>query len=146
MAKILAGVLFGVAAFTIHVAVVFGITIAAFGIDGWNLPLQINGTAVSYPFTFLQGILVNLCVIYLVLIAMISLTLFLSPNGTSGIYNLLIFLTPYQSLIPRFGSYISYQFGPLVFDVFSMRIIMCLAAVLILLPLAKIGFQHHQAV
>ncbi len=146
MAKILAGVLFGVAAFTIHVAVVFGITIAAFGIDGWNLPLQINGTAVPYPFTFLQGILVNLCVIYLVLIAMISLTLFLSPNGTSGIYNLLIFLTPYQSLIPRFGSYISYQFGPLVFDVFSMRIIMCLAAVLILLPLAKIGFQHHQAV
>lgn len=108
MAKILAGVLFGVAAFTIHVAVVFGITIAAFGIDGWNLPLQIN--------------------------------------GTFGIYNLLIFLTPYQSLIPRFGSYISYQFGPLVFDVFSMRIIMCLAAVLILLPLAKIGFQHHQAV
>ena len=170
MAKILAGVLFGVAAFTIHVAVAFGITIAAFGIDGWNLPLQINGTAVPYPFTFLQGILVNLCVIYLVLIAMISLTLFLSskmknpylvliivvpvlfipmflsPNGTSGIYNLLIFLTPYQSLIPRFGSYISYQFGPLVFDVFSMRIIMCLAAVLILLPLAKIGFQHHQAV
>ena len=146
MAKILAGVLFGVAAFTIHVAVVFGITIAAFGIDGWNLPLQINGTAVPYPFTFLQGILVNLCVIYLVLIAMISLTLFLSPNGTSGIYNLLIFLTPYQSLIPRFGSYISYQFGPLVFDVFSMRIIMCLAAVLILLPLTKIGFQHHQAV
>lgn len=146
MAKILAGVLFGVAAFTIHVAVVFGITITAFGIDGWNLPLQINGTAVPYPFTFLQGILVNLCVIYLVLIAMISLTLFLSPNGTSGIYNLLIFLTPYQSLIPRFGSYISYQFGPLVFDVFSMRIIMCLAAVLILLPLAKIGFQHHQAV
>ena len=123
-----------------------GITIAAFGIDGWNLPLQINGTAVPYPFTFLQGILVNLCVIYLVLIAMISLTLFLSPNGTSGIYNLLIFLTPYQSLIPRFGSYISYQFGPLVFDVFSMRIIMCLAAVLILLPLTKIGFQHHQAV
>lgn len=52
MAKILAGVLFGVAAFTIHVAVAFGITIAAFGIDGWNLPLQINGTAVPYPFTF----------------------------------------------------------------------------------------------
>lgn len=72
MAKILAGVLFGVAAFTIHVAVVFGITIAAFGIDGWNLPLQINGTAVPYPFTFLQGILVNLCVIYLVLIAKIG--------------------------------------------------------------------------
>lgn len=57
MAKILAGVLFGV---------------AAFGIDGWNLPLQINGTAVPYPFTFLQGILVNLCVIYLVLIAKIG--------------------------------------------------------------------------
>lgn len=105
-------------AFTLHILVAFAIPLAAFGIDGWNLPLQINGTTVPYPLTFLEGTLINLGVIYLVLIAMIALTLFLSarmrspyqvlivimpvlfipmfltPNGTSGLYNLLVFLTP----------------------------------------------------
>lgn len=115
-----------------------------------------------------RGTLINLAVIYLVLIAMIGLTLFLSarmkspylvlivvvpvlfipmflsPNGTSGIYNLFVFLTPYQSLIPNFGSYLSYQFGPLVLDAFTMRAVMYVILALILLPLARIGFKKHQ--
>lgn len=169
-AKIAAALLFGVLAFTLHVVIAFALPLAAFGIDGWNLPLQINGTTVPYPMTFLEGTLVNLGVIYLVLIAMIGLTLFLSarmkspylvltvvvpvlfipmflsPNGTSGIYNLLVFLTPYQSLVPRFGSYISYQFGSVVLDAFSMRAVVYAILALILLPLAGIGFKKHQAV
>ncbi len=112
-AKILAALFFGVLAFTLHVLLAFGLPLAAFGTDGWNLPLQINGTTVPYPLTFLEGTLINLGVIYLVLLAMIGVTLFLSarmkspylvltvvvpvlfvpmflsPNGTSGIYNLL---------------------------------------------------------
>lgn len=169
-AKIAAALLFGVLAFTLHVVIAFALPLAAFGIDGWNLPLQINGTTVPYPLTFLEGALINLGVIYLVLIAMIGLTLFLSarmkspylvltvvvpvlfipmflsPNGTSGIYNLLVFLTPYQSLVPRFGSYISYQFGSVVLDAFSMRAVVYAILALILLPLAGIGFKKHQAV
>lgn len=168
-AKIAAALLFGVLAFTLHVVIAFALPLAAFGIDGWNLPLQINGTTVPYPMTFLEGTLINLGVIYLVLIAMIGLTLFLSarmkspylvltvvvpvlfipmflsPNGTSGIYNLLVFLTPYQSLVPRFGSYISYQFGSVVLDAFSMRAVVYAILALILLPLAGIGFKKHQA-
>lgn len=167
-AKIWAALLFGVLAFTLHVIVAFALPLTAFGIDGWNLPLQINGTTVPYPLTFLEGTLINLAVIYLVLIAMIGLTLFLSarmkspylvlivvvpvlfipmflsPNGTSGIYNLFVFLTPYQSLIPNFGSYLSYQFGPLVLDAFTMRAVMYVILALILLPLARIGFKKHQ--
>lgn len=167
-AKILAALLFGVLAFTLHVFVAFALPLAAFGTDGWNLPLQINGTTVPYPLTFLQGTLINLGVIYLVLIAMIGLTLclsakmkspylvlivvvpvlfipmFLSPNGTSGIYNLLVFLTPYQSLIPNFGSYLSYQLGPVVLDAFTMRSIVYVILALILFPLARIGFKSHQ--
>lgn len=93
-----------------------------------------------YPFTFLEGTLINLGVIYLVLIAMIGVTLFLSarmkspyfvlivvvpvlfipmflsPNGTTGIYNLFVLLTPYQSLVPRFNSYLSYQFGSVIWS------------------------------
>lgn len=169
-AKIAAALLFGVLAFTLHVVIAFALPLAAFGIDGWNLPLQINGTTVPYPLTFLEGTIVNLGVIYLVLIAMIGLTLFLSarmkspylvltvvvpvlfipmflsPNGTSGLYNLLVFLTPYQSLVPRFGSYISYQLGSVVLDAFSMRAVVYAILALILLPLAGIGFKKPQAV
>lgn len=167
-AKILAAILFGVLAFTLHVIVAFALPLAAFGMDGWNLPLQINGATVPYPLTFLEGTLVNLAVIYLVLIAMIGLTLFLSakmkspylvlivvvpvlfipmflsPNGTSGIYNLLVFLTPYQSLTPSFSSYLSYQLGPAVLDAFTMRAVIYVILALILIPLAKIGFKKHQ--
>lgn len=167
-AKIVAALLFGVLAFTLHVLVAFGIPLAAFGIDGWNLPLQINGTTVPYPLTFLEGTLINLGIIYLVLIAMISLTLFLSakmkspyfvlivivpvlfipmflsPNGTAGIYNLLVLLTPYQSLVPRFSSYISYQLGSVVLDAFTMRGLVYVVLTLILLPLAGIAFKKHQ--
>ena len=167
-AKIIAALIFGVLAFTLHILVAFGIPLVAFGADGWNLPLQINGTTVPYPLTFLEGTLINLGVIYLVLIAMIALTLFLSarmrspyqvlivimpvlfipmfltPNGTSGLYNLLVFLTPYQSLKPNFGSYISYQCGPVVMDAFTMRAVLYVVLALILLPLARIGFKKHQ--
>lgn len=167
-AKIVAAILFGVLAFTFHILVAFGIPLAAFGIDGWNLPLQINGTTVPYPLTFLEGTLINLGVIYLTLIAMISLTLFLSarmkspyfvlivvvpvlfipmflsPNGTTGIYNLFVLLTPYQSLLPRFNSYLSYQFGSVILDAFAMRAFVYAVLTLILLPLARIGFKKHQ--
>lgn len=168
-AKILAALFFGVLAFTLHVLLAFGLPLAAFGTDGWNLPLQINGTTVPYPLTFLEGTLINLGVIYLVLLAMIGVTLFLSarmkspylvltvvvpvlfvpmflsPNGTSGIYNLLVFLTPYKSLVPNFGSYLSYQFGPVVLDAFAVRTVLYAVLALILLPLAGRGFWRHQA-
>lgn len=167
-AKIVAALLFGVLAFTLHVLVAFGIPLVAFGMDGWNLPLQINGTTVPYPLTFLEGTLLNLGIIYFVLIAMIGLTLFLSarmkspyfvlivivpvlfipmflsPNGTTGIYNLFVLLTPYQSLVPRFNSYLSYQFGSVILDAFAMRGLVYVILALILLPLARIGFKKHQ--
>ena len=84
---------------------------------------------------------------YLVLIVVVPvlfIPMFLSPNGTSGIYNLLVFLTPYQSLIPNFGSYLSYQLGPVVLDAFTMRAIVYVILALILLPLARSGFKKHQ--
>ncbi len=167
-AKILASLVFGLLAFTLHVMVASGIPLAAYGIDGWNLPIQIAGTTIPYPFTFLQGTLINLGVIYLVLLAMISLTLFLSakvkspyivlvvlipvmfipmflsPNGTTGIYNLTLFLTPYQSMMPLFAKYISYQFGGFVLDAFSTRAVLYVVLTALLLPFARLGFQKHQ--
>lgn len=119
-AKIAASFLFGTAAFILHILVAFVLPLAAFGIDGYDLPVQIANTAIPYPFTFLQAVLINIGIIYLVLLAMIGLTLmlsakmkgpyfvliilvpvlfipmFLTPNGTTGAYNLTLFLFPYK--------------------------------------------------
>ena len=167
-AKIIASYLFGGLAFTLHVVVALGLPLAAFGFEGWDLPLQIANTTIPYPFTFLQATLVNLGVVYLVLFAMIGLTLllsakmkspylvlivlvpvlfiplFLSPNGTTGIYNLTLFLLPYRSTIPEVGKYISYQFGGLVLDAFSVRAILYALLTAVMLPLARLGFKKHQ--
>lgn len=167
-AKIISSLLFGVLAFTLHIIVAFGLPLAAFGTDGGNLPLQIAGTTIPYPYTFLQATLINLGVIYLVLIAMIGLTLllsakmkspylvlivlvpvlfiplFLSPNGTTGAYNLTLFLLPYRSTMPEIGKYISYQIGGMIFDALSIRAILYAVLTAVMLPLARLGFKKHQ--
>lgn len=167
-AKIIASYLSGALAFTLNAALALGLPLAAFGFEGWNLPLQIANTTIPYPFTFLQAVLVNLGVIYLVLFAMIGLTLllsanmkspylvlivlvpvlfiplFLSPNGTTGVYNLTLFLLPYRSTIPEIGKYISYQFGGFVMDAFTMRAILYAVLTAVMLPLASLSFQKHQ--
>lgn len=169
-AKIAASLLFGTAAFILHVVVACGLVLAAFGTDGWNLPLQIANTVIPYPFTFLQAVLINMGIIYLVLLAMIGLTLllsakmkspylvliilvpvlfvpmFLTPNGTTGAYNLALFLLPYRAAMPEFGKYISYQFGGLVMDALTVRAVFYALLAVIMLPLARSGFQKHQVV
>ena len=169
-AKIAATFLFGTVAFILHIIVACGLPLIAFGADGWNLPLQIANTAIPYPFTFLQAVLINIGIIFLVLFAMIGFTLFLSskmkspylvliilvpilfiplfltPNGTAGGYNLALFLLPYRAAMPEFGKYISYQFGGLVLDVLTVRVILYALLTLIMLPLAGLGFKKHQVV
>lgn len=167
-AKIAASLLFGTAAFILHIVVACGLPLAAFGADGWNLPLQIANTTIPYPLTFLQAVLINIGIIYLVLLAMVGLTLllsaqlkspylvliilvpilfipmFLTPNGTTGAYNLILFLLPYRSTMPEFGKYISYQFGGLVWDALTVRTILYAFLTVIMLPLARLGFKKHQ--
>ena len=167
-AKIAASLLFGTAAFILHVVVACGLPLAAFGADGWNLPLQIANTAIPYPLTFLQAVLINIGIIYLVLLAMVGLTLllsaqmkspylvliilvpilfipmFLTPNGTTGAYNLTLFLLPYRVAMPEFSKYISYQFGSLVLDTLTIRAILYVFLTVIMLPLARLGFKKHQ--
>ena len=167
-AKIAASLLFGTAAFILHVVVACGLPLAAFGSDGWNLPLQVANTAIPYPLTFLQAVLINIGIIYLVLLAMVGLTLllsaqlkspylvliilvpilfipmFLTPNGTTGAYNLTLFLLPYRSTMPEFSKCISYQFGSLVLDTLTIRAILYVFLTVIMLPLARLGFKKHQ--
>lgn len=167
-AKITASLLFGTLAFVLHIVVALGLPLLAFGTGGWNLSMQIANPKIPYPMTFLQGTLANMGIIYLVLLAMIGLTLllsakmkspylvliilvpvlfipmFLSPNGTTGAYNLTLLLLPYRSTMPEFGKYISYQLGGLVLDTFTARAIVYSIITVIMLPLAKLGFKKHQ--
>lgn len=167
-AKIISSLLFGTLAFALHVIVAFGLPLTAFGVEGWNLPVQIANTAIPYPFTFLQAVLVNLGVVSLILLAMMSLTLllsakmksaylvlavlvpvlfipmFLTPDGTTGAYNLTLFLLPYRSTMPELGKYISYSFGGVVLDALSVRAILYAGLTAALLPLARLGFKKHQ--
>ncbi|HHW00103.1 MAG TPA: ABC transporter permease subunit [Clostridiaceae bacterium] len=167
-AKIVSSFVFGILAFTLHVVVACGLLLITFGVDGWNLPVQVVNTTIPYPFTFLEAVIINLTIIYLVLLAMISLTLFLSakmknsylvlavlvpvlfipiflsPNGTTGIYNLILFLLPYRCAMPELNKYISYQFGGLVLDVLTIRAILYPVLTAIMLPFARLGFKKHQ--
>lgn len=167
-AKIAASFLFGTAAFILHILVACGLTLAAFGIDGYDLPVQIANTAIPYPFTFLQAVLINIGILYLVLLAMIGLTLllsakmkspyfvliilvpvlfipmFLTPNGTTGAYNLTLFLLPYRAAMPELNKYISYQFGGLVLDALTVRAVLYSVLAVIMFPLARLGFKKHQ--
>ena len=167
-AKIAASFLFGTAAFILHIVLACGLPLAVFGVDGWNLPLQIANTTIPYPFTFLQATLINIGIIYLVLLAMVGLTLllsahmkspylvlvilipilfipmFLTPNGTTGAYNLTLFLLPYRSTMPELGKYISYQLGSLVLDALTVRVVLYALLAVIMLPLARLGFKKHQ--
>lgn len=166
--KIIASLLFATIAFVLHIILACGLPLMAFGTDGWDLPVQIAGTTVPYSLTFFHTVLMNIGIIYLILIAMIGLTLllsakmkspylvlivivpilfipmFLTPNGTTGIYNLILFLTPYRATQPELGKYISYQFGSLVLDALSIRAILYALLTVIMLPLARLGFKKHQ--
>lgn len=168
MAKVAAAYLFGLAAFTLIVVVAFAIPLATFGLDGWDKPVQISNTSIPYGFTFLQAVLVNLGVVYLVLFGMIALTLllssvmrspylvlvvlvpllflplFLAPSGTTGLYNQTVFLLPYRAAMPELSKFITYQMGPLVMDAFAMRAVVYLACAVLCIPLAKRFFKRHQ--
>lgn len=167
-AKIISSFLFGFIAFTLHAIIAFGIPLIAFGADGYNLPVQIAGTAVPEAITFSQAAFLNLGIIYLLLFAMIGLTLFLSakvkspymvllilvpilfvplflsPNGTEGIYNKIVFLLPYRATMPEIGKYISYQMGSIVLNIRSARAIIYTILIIITLPFARKNFKAHQ--
>lgn len=167
-AKIGASLLFGTLAFALHAAAALIPPLAAFGLDGWNLPMQIVNTVIPYPWSFLQAAVAGLGVVYLVQLGMIALTLllsanmrspylasavlvpvlflpiFLMPDGTTGVYNLTLFLLPYRAVMPELGKYISYQLGGVVLDALSMRAIFYASLAASLLPLAGRGFRRRQ--
>ena len=79
-----------------------------------------------------------------ILVPVLFIPMFLTPTGTQGIYNQLLFLLPYHAMMPEFGKYISYQIGSLVFDVLSVRMIVYPIIAIVFVISACHAFKKHQ--
>ncbi len=117
-AKIMASYLFGLLAFTLHIAVAFGLLLSS---------------VMKSPYPVL-----------VVLVPVLFIPVFLTPDGTAGAYNLALFLLPYRAAMPEIGKYISYQFGGVVMDAFSVKAILYAMITVVMLPFAGMGFRRHQ--
>jgi hypothetical protein len=170
--KISATFLFALIVFSINVLLTVGIQLATFGMDGWNLPLQILNVTVPYNLSLLEAAIVCIVNLYLVLIGMVAFTLFLSAkmktsfvvlvvdilvillpvfmglSGTNGILNHILMLFPYMSAQPVFPadytSYFSYPLPGLTLDIITMRIIVYAVLSVVCLPFVGRAFKRHQ--
>lgn len=167
-AKIISSFLFGTIIFTINTIVCVGILTLSFGMDGWNLPLQLTDSSVPYPYTLLQATLLSILVIYIILIALISFTLLLSScmkspfpvlitniiilfvpiflqySETNKLYNLILQILPSNAISFSFANYIDYKIGNLIIDLPTMIIFTCLVFTILFLPFTKNNFKKHQ--
>lgn len=167
-AKIVSSFLFGTIIFTINTIVSIGILLLSFGIDGWNLPLQLTTSSIPYPYTFLQAILLSVLIIYMILILLISFTLLLSSymkspfpvlitniillfvpiflkySETNKLYNQILNVLPSNAISFSFTNYVDYKFGNLIIALPTMIIFTCLVLTVVFLPFIKNNFKKHQ--
>ncbi|MCC0643205.1 MULTISPECIES: ABC transporter permease subunit [unclassified Clostridioides] len=167
-AKIISSFLFGTIVFTINTIISIGILLLSFGVDGWNLPLQLTVSSTPYPVTFLQATLLSILVIYMILIALIGFTLLLSScmkspfpvlitdiallfiplflkySETNWLYNQILRILPSNAISFSFSEYINYRFGSLIIDLPTMIIFTGLILSIIILPFIKNNFRKHQ--
>lgn len=172
VAKILASFIFAFIVYTINISVGLGTVLFSFGIDGWNLPIQIINSTTPYSLTFLQAISICILTIYLVMFAMVSITLLLSAkfktafsvliimiciimmplffkfSETNGMWNHILMILPYMSCQPVFGmdltNYVSYPFPGFTMDILTMRMMLYLIISIICIPFAYRVFKKHQ--
>lgn len=174
LSKVLASFIFGFVIYTINISLGLGIILLSFGIDGWNLPIQIINSITPYPLTFLSAIAICIVTLYLVMFAMVSITLLLSAkmktsfsvlivmiciimvplffklSETNGIWNHIFMILPSISCQPVFmldiTNYMSYPFPSITMDVLTIRIVIYLIITAICIPFAYSIFKKHQVV
>lgn len=171
-AKILAAFAYSCLTFTLFVLVGCGIQLVAFGMDGWNLPVQVLNTIAPYNLSLLGATLLAIFTLYLVLIGMVAFTLLLSAkmkssvpvlaviilammlpmflgiSETNGIWNRILVLLPYRATQPVFSDdfygYLGYPLGGLTFDVVTVRMLVYVAITLVCVPFARKAWKRHQ--
>lgn len=171
-AKILASVIFSIVVYTINVFVGIGIVLSSFGIEGWNLPIQIVNSTTPYSLTFLQTTSISVITLYLVMLAMMSITLLLSAkmktafpvliimiciilmpiffnfSETNGIWNHIYMILPHRSCQAVFDNdftnYFSYPLAGFTIDIITMRIVLYSIISIVCVPFAYRIFKNHQ--
>ena len=148
------------------VVVIVTIHIGIYGVDGWNLPLQVSlGFDNPYPLTVGQTILASYALGYLVALGMVALTLLLSAKMHSttpfaaaimaivflGIVALfstplvkIALLTPFSGLSYAFDAMVSYVAGPFVIDLPTMLAVLYGTMLVVFGSLAMRVFKSHQ--
>lgn len=170
--KILASFIFAFLIFTINIILSIGILLISFGVDGWNLPIQIINSTIPYHLTFLTGSIVCIVTLYLILSGMVAITLLLSSKMktpfpvlvvvilivivplflnfslTNGVWNHIFMLLPYIASQSVFGidatNYFSYPFPGFTLDVVTMRMVVYIIISIICVPFAYLNFKNHQ--
>ncbi|MBW9171489.1 hypothetical protein K2F43_09730 [Clostridium estertheticum] len=168
-AKIISAFAFATMVFFLNVIFAVAIPLLCFGIEGWNLPMQIHNTIIPYPVTFASCTFICICVSYAVMLGTVSFTLMLSarlktpftvliidvvvllisffmkPGADNGVFSGILYLLPYKSLTAdEFASYLSYSFGGLTISLILMRIVVYGVMAIVFLPFVKNAFRKHQ--
>lgn len=102
-AKIGAALLFGTGLYALNTLLAVGVTFLFWGVDGWNLPVQIYSATIPYSLSFAKAFLLLISINYLILIAMISVTMLLSAKAKSS-FQVLVILGAVM-LVPSFLEY-----------------------------------------
>lgn len=171
-AKILAAFVYSFLVFTLFILVGCGIQLLSFGIDGWNLPVQVLNTISPYNLSLLGATLLAIATLYLVMIGMVAITLLLSAkmkssvpvlaiiilammlpmflgiSETNGIWNRILVLLPYRAAQPVFSDdfygYFGYPLGGVTFDVVTVRMFVYAVITLICIPFVRKTWRKHQ--
>ncbi|MBU3184870.1 hypothetical protein [Clostridium estertheticum] len=167
-AKIIVAFAFATMVFLLNVIFVVAIPLLSFGIEGWNLPMQIENIIIPYSVTFASGTFICIATAYAVMLGMLSFTLLLSAKfktpftvliidviilfvslfmeqgADNGLFNHILYLLPYKSLDSAFRYYLSYPFGGLTISLILMRIVVYGTMTIIFLPFIRNAFRKHQ--
>ncbi len=168
-AKLISVGLFGTVVFAVNATAALLLPLITFGFRGGDLPLQIMDSFCPYSLTFSQASFILIGIAYLVMLALLSVTLLCSakmktPFGVLVVDVVLIFLPLFLQpssndlwqhifyLLPSsviqglslFKLYLSYDFGFTVLNLFSMTILIYAAAILLCVLFAQRGFKKHQ--
>ena len=171
-AKILAAFVYSFLAFTLLILAGCGILLLSFGIDGWNLPVQVLNTIAPYNLSLLGATLLAIATLYLVMIGMVAITLLLSAkmkssvpvlsiiilamilpmflgiSETNGIWNRILVLLPYRAAQPVFSDdfygYFGYPLGGVTFDVVTVRMFVYAVITLMRIPFVRKTWRKQQ--
>ncbi|MGL5244565.1 MAG: hypothetical protein ACRC7R_05220, partial [Sarcina sp.] len=174
VAKILASFIFALVIYTLNIIIALGIILICFGTGGWNLPIQIMNSTTPYAFTFLSATMVCILTSYLVMMAMVSITLLLSAkmktpfsvliviiciliaplflrlSETNGVWNHIFMLLPSIACQPVFfldaTNYLSYPLPGFTLNIITMRMVIYLIITIVSIPFAYNIFKRHEVV